>query len=137
MPIVRLFRLFCAVLLAVLVLQRVPAGAGEPDDFQTAVEDASARCRLALRILETEGQRETAAAVHSFRQSWQRVVERYGAIRPAAATDDTAMFLDVDMRIVGVLLVIDLGNRDAARTGLEAIESKVTELSARSSPPER
>jgi hypothetical protein len=135
MPIVRLFRLFFAVLLAGLMLQ--PAGADERDDFQAALEDASARCRTALQILETESQQNTAAAVHRFRQSWQRVMDRHGAIRTDTRTEDAALFLDVDMRIIGVILVIDLGNRDAARSALEAIDNKLTEFGARSLAPER
>src|SRR5262249_32948866 len=96
---IRLFRLSCAILLAALVLHWQPASADERDDFRAAVEDASARCRFALRVLETESQQDTAAAVHHFRQAWQRVIER-----AHARTDDAAMFLDVDMRIIGVLL---------------------------------
>src|SRR5438270_125405 len=119
MPFARLFRLSCAALFAALVLHWLPARADERDDFGAAVEEASARCRLALQILDTESQQDTAAAVHRFRQSWQRVLERYAAIRPAAPSEGAAMFLDVDMRIIGVLLVIDLGNRDAARSALE------------------
>jgi hypothetical protein len=40
----------------------------------------------------------------------------------------------VDMRLVGVLLVIDMGNRDAARDGLAPIEETLSQLSARSAP---
>jgi hypothetical protein len=134
-PLRPIFRFFFAALLTVPLL--CPAHAGERDDFQTAIEEASAQCRVALQILETESQQDTAAAVHRFRHSWQRVIERRGAAQSRPAPDDAAMFLDVDMRIVGTLLIIDLGNRDAARSALEAIEAIVADLSARSAERDR
>jgi hypothetical protein len=40
----------------------------------------------------------------------------------------------VDMRLIGVLLTIELGNRDAAREGLRPIGETLAQLSARSAP---
>lgn len=131
----RIGRLFWFVGLLVTVVLS-PANADVRGDYQAALEDASARCRLALRILETESQQDTAAAVLSLRQSWERVVERQSAARAAPTAEDTTVFLDVDMRIIGVLLVIDLGNRDAARSALEAIENILAELSSHASSPD-
>jgi hypothetical protein len=45
------------------------------------------------------------------------------------------MFMQIDVRLVGVLLVIDLGNRDAARSALAPVEETLTRLAARSTPP--
>jgi hypothetical protein len=44
------------------------------------------------------------------------------------------MFTVIDARLVGVLLVIDMGNRDAARAGLAPIQETLSDLSARSAP---
>jgi hypothetical protein len=43
----------------------------------------------------------------------------------------------VDMRLIGVLLTIDMGNRDAAREGLAPIEQTLAELRARSMPAQQ
>src|SRR5882757_3762538 len=94
-------------------------------DFHAAVEQAAAEHRLAMDTLETSGQRETAAAVQRLRQTWQAINERFtGEHRPAPFADDEqypTMFMQVDVRLVGVLLTIDMGNRDAARSGLAPI----------------
>jgi len=139
--IVRLFRLCCGLILAALVLQWLvyPARADEVADVKYALEDAAMQHRIALRTLETSGQQETAAAVQRFRQSWQQVVESYGAL-PAGVAGDTripAVFVDIDLRIIGVLLTIDLGNRDAARSGLEAIAGLMAELGSGPTRPAR
>lgn len=137
--IARDFRRFLAAMLVALLVQWLvsPAGAGELADFRAAMDEVSAQHRLALATLETSGQQETAAQVHRFRQSWQQIVDRFGKERPAAfAGDDTYMatLLDIDVRTIGVLLVIDLGNRDAARNALAAIGDTLSDLKARSAP---
>jgi hypothetical protein len=123
--------------LFVLVLAMPARGDELTDDFHAAVEQAAAEYRAAKATLETRGQQETAAAVHRFRETWQGINERFGKNRPAAFADDEqydSMFMLVDMRLVGVLLVIDMGNRDAAREGLAPIEETLSQLSARSAP---
>ena len=47
------------------------------------------------------------------------------------------MFMLVDTRLVGVLLVVDMGNREAARDALAPIQETLSRLSARSAPAER
>jgi hypothetical protein len=109
-------------------------------DFHAAVEQATADYRAARATLETSSQAETAAAVNRFRQAWQSLNDRFGAHRPAAFADDqdfVTTFMLVDMRLIGVLLTIDLGNRDAARDGLVPIEQTLAQLRARSMPAER
>jgi len=135
-------RLSQVVLAALFVLAlATPAGGDElTDDFHAAVERATAEYRDARATLETRGQAETAAAVQRFREAWQEIGERFGKNRPAAFADDEQyenMFMLVDTRLVGVLLVIDLGNRDAAREGLKPIEETLSRLSARSAPAGR
>ena len=119
-----------ALLLQWLVL---PAVADELGELRAALERASEQHRLALATLETSGQQETAAEVHRFRQTWQDVVERFGARRRATGAGDEstmAALLDIDVRIIGILLIIDLGNRDAARDTLLSIAVTLSDLKA-------
>ena len=137
---VRAFRALTAVLLLAVAILAPPVRADELADFRAAVDEASAEYRLTLRILENRSQDETAAAVHRLRAAWQAIGERFGARRPAAFADDEnfgAMFMQIDVSLVGVLLVIDLGNRDGARAALAPIGEALAKLSARSAPPVR
>ena len=45
-----------------------------------------------------------------------------------------ATFMQVDARIVGALIVIDIGSREAARDALAPIAETLAALSARSAP---
>jgi hypothetical protein len=125
----------CAALLLALAAFTCPALADELSDFHDAVEDATVVYNSAMSILETRSQADTAAAVHALRASWQAIGERFAGHRPAAFADDenyATMFFQVDMSLVGVLLVIDLGNRDGARAGLTTVGETLAKLSARS-----
>jgi len=137
---VRGIRGLAAAVLLMLVVVTAPAAADELADFHAAVERAAGEYRLALRTLETRGQDETAAAVHRLRAAWQAIGERFGANRPAAFADDenfAGMFMQIDVGLVGVLLVIDLGNRDGARAALAPIGETLARLAARSAPSPR
>jgi len=128
-----------AVMLAALCMLALPfAGrSAELADFHAAVERAAEEYQSAMMTLETQGQQETAAAVQRFREAWQAIGERFGKDRPAPFADDEeygAMFMLIDMRLIGVLLVIDMGNRDAARKGMAPIKETLARLSERSSP---
>ena len=109
-------------------------------DFHAAVEEATAEYRVARATLETSGQQETAAAVQRFRWAWQSLNERFVKPPPAPFADDPdypTMFMQVDVQLIGVLLTIDMGNRDAARNGLAPIGDTLARLSARSAPGAR
>jgi len=109
-------------------------------DFHAAVEAATADYRAALTTLETSGQAETTAAVQRFRQSWQAINDRFGRDRPVMFADTEEFmrtFVLVDVRLIGVLLTIDMGNRNAARDGLAPIADTLADLSARSAPAAR
>jgi hypothetical protein len=137
---VRGFRGRCAALLLALTMLAPAAAADELADFHAAVGDATDAYNQAMVTLETRGQAETATAVHRLRASWQAIGERFAAQRPAAFADDEnfgAMFMQVDMSLVGVLLVIDLGNRDGARAALTPVGETLAKLSARSIAPAR
>jgi hypothetical protein len=128
-----------AMLVAVLALWfALPAHADELADFQEAVAQASAQYRVAMTTLETRGREETSAAVQRFRQAWQIVIDRREASRPAAFADAeqyAGLFMQVDARIVGALIVIDIGSRDAARDALAPIAETLLQLSAAPAPP--
>lgn len=127
----------CIALIALAALTTVSARADERDDFHAAVERAIGQYRVTMKVLETRSQAETAAEVHELRVAWQSIGERFAANRPPAFADDPdypGLFMQVDMRFVGLLLVIDLGNRDAARESLLSIGETLSRLSARSAP---
>jgi len=74
------------------------------------------------------------AAVSAVLAGDQRAVRQAS---PRTFCDDekfATMFMLVDVQLVGVLLVVELGNRDAARGGLVPIEETLSRLSARSAP---
>lgn len=134
-----LMRLPRAMLIAILVLWFAPpASADELADFQEAVAQASAQYRVAMTTLETRGREETSAAVQRFRQAWQIVIDRRESSRPAAFADAeqyAGLFMQVDARIVGALIVIDIGSRDAARDALAPIGETLLQLSAAPASP--
>src|SRR5262245_44044631 len=127
-----------ATLAALFVLAlSVPARADQLADFHAAVKNASEQYRIAMETMETRGQAETADAVQRFRASWHAISDRFGKDRPAPFAGDEqygTMFMLVDTRVIGVLLAIDLGNRDAARRGSAPIRETLADLSARSAP---
>jgi hypothetical protein len=132
----------CMAALAALFMLAlpVPGRADELADFHAAVKEASEQYRIAMDTMETRGQAETADAVHRFRASWHAISERFGKDRPAPFKGDEqygTMFMLVDTRVIGVLLAIDLGNRDAARSGFAPIRETLADLSERSAPAAR
>jgi hypothetical protein len=132
--------LFRAVLLAAsLALPVTPVAADELAAFHAAVERASVRYRAAMNALETQGREETSAQVALLRQEWQRLAERFAAVRPTVFADDktyAGTFTQVDASLVGALIVIDIGSREAARKALGPIGETLTRLSERSAPTE-
>jgi hypothetical protein len=113
------------------------ARADELADFHAAVIEAAAQYRVALTTLETSGRDETAAEVRRFRQAWQAVIERFGRIRTIDRAHDpelAATFMQVDVRIIGTLLVIEMGNRDAARDSLAPIAEVLVSLQTHTAP---
>ena len=138
--IVRLFRLGAALLLAALLLQwlLLPASADERADIQAAFKLAAAQYQVALRTLETRGREETAAEVSRLREAFQAVIQQFDASQAALRKDQeyAGLLMQVDVSIVGVLLVIDFGSREAARNVLMPIGQALSELGARAALPE-
>jgi hypothetical protein len=129
----------CAVLaLALALLMPAHGRADELADFHAAIERALDQYHFAMSVLETGSQEQTSAEVGRLRQAWQAIAARFGAQRPAAFDNDDNyrnLFMKNDLGLVGVLLIIDLGNREAARAALVAIGDSLTQLAARSAPP--
>jgi hypothetical protein len=137
-PIVRLFRLLrsgTAVLVTALLLQW-PIGlaaADERSELAAAFKLANAQYQVALKTLETRGREETAAEVHRLREAFQAVIQQVDTNRAALGldTDYDGMLLQLDVSMVGVMLVIDFGSREAARDVLTPIGQSLAELQAR------
>jgi hypothetical protein len=129
------------VLVALCVLAISPAGRSEElADFHAAVQRATAQYRIAIATLKTRSREETSAAVLRFRESWQSIIDQFGKNPPAAFADDeqyAGMFSLIDARLVGALIVIDIGSREAASDALAPIEETLTRLSMRSAPAPR
>ena len=137
-PIVRLFRLcrLGTVILITALLVQWPisaAGADERAELEAAFKLASAQYQVALKTLETRGREETSAEVGRLRETFQAVIEQFDANRAALGLDQdyAGMLMQLDVSIVGVMLVIDFGSREAARDALTPIGESLAELGAR------
>ena len=134
-PIVRLFRLGTVVLITALLVQWPisAAGADERSELEAAFKLANAQYQVALKTLETRGREETAAEVHRLREAFQAVIRQVDANRTALGLDPDydGMLMQLDVSMVGVMLVIDFGSRDAARDALTPIGQSLAELEAR------
>src|SRR4029453_19402983 len=137
--IVRLFRLWlplCTAALAtalILLWSPLANGADERADLQAAFRLASAQYQIALKTLETRGREETANEVSRLREAFQAVIAKFDANRAAVANDQdyAGLLMQLDTSIVGVMLVVDFGTREAAREALVPIGRSLSELGAR------
>ena len=96
--------------------------------FGAAVERAELQYRIALRTLESAGRDETAAEVRLFREALQDAISRLDEHRPPTSESDDSYagtMLQIDMAIVGALIVIDIGSREAARAVLTPIGERL------------
>jgi hypothetical protein len=135
-------RILRPALWALLLLALAWPAGGRADalaDLHATVASASIQYRIAMNTLETSGREQTALEVQRLRSAWQAVMEQFSANHPAAFSNDDefpSVFMQVDTRIVGALIVIDIGSRDAARDGLAPIGEILSRLQARSAPPQ-
>ena len=137
-PVVRLFRLLRlgALILVTALLAQCPisaAGADEHADLHAALALAGAQYQVALKTLETRGREETAAEVSRLREAFHAVMEQFDANQSALSLDPdyAAALMQLDVSIVGVMLVIDFGSREAARDALVPIGQSLADLGAR------
>jgi len=126
-------------LLLALILAGAPlvAGAGDLKDLADAVERAELQYRIALRTLESSGREQTAAEVRLFREALQDAISRLDEQRPPKSESDDSYagtMLQIDMAIVGALIVIDIGSREAARAALTPIGERLAKLRERVDP---
>jgi hypothetical protein len=132
---VRLFPLRAALVAAALLLPWSPsaAGADERADLQAAFRLATAQYQVALKTLETRGREETAAEVSRLREAFQAVIQQFNANRVALDGDQdyAGALMQLDVSIIGVLLVIDFGSREAAREALIPVGRSLAELGGR------
>jgi hypothetical protein len=126
-----------AAILFALLLTPMAAASDERAAFVESMAQASAQYRVAMQTLETDGREQTAAEVRMFRELVGEIIERFGK-SPAFAKDEAfaAALLDIDVRLVATLIVIDIGSRDAAREALKAIGDTLAQLHGRSAPPQ-
>jgi len=140
-PIVRLCRLSTVILITALLVQwpMSAAGADERAELEAAFKLASAQYQVALKTLETRGREETAAEVSRLREAFHAVMEHFDANQSALGLDPdyAGTLMQLDVSIVGVLLVIDFGSREAARDALAPIGQSLAELGARAALRER
>jgi hypothetical protein len=127
-----------AAIFLLWVVLTAGAEADELADFHRAIEHAADEYGVAVQTLETRGREETAAAVHRFRAAWQAVIDRFEKNPPSVPAEGesyAAIFMQVDMRIVSALIVVDIGSREAARDALAPIAETLARLRERSAPP--
>jgi hypothetical protein len=131
--IVRLFRLCAALLAATLILPSLSANADERAELQAAFRVATAQYQVALKTLETRGREETANEVSRLREAFQAIIAKFDANRAASGRDQeyAGLLMQLDTSIIGVMLVVDFGSREAARDALVPIGRSLSELAAR------
>lgn len=115
----------------------IAAGADNLKDFTDAVERAELQYRIALRTLETSGREQTAAEVRAFRDVLQEAIARLDEQRPQKSEGDesyAATMMQIDVAVIGVLIVIDIGSREAARAALTPIGERLAKLRERTAP---
>jgi len=123
------------ILLAlILAVAPLPALADDLKDFADAVEQAELQYRIALRTLESSGREQTAAEVRLFRDALQEAIARLDKRGPVKSEGDesyAASMLQIDMAVIGALIVIDIGSREAARAALTPIGERLAKLRER------
>jgi hypothetical protein len=124
-----------SILLALLLAAApLPALADDLAEFADAVEHAELQYRIALRTLESSGREQTAAEVRLFRDALQEAIaqlDKHPPPKPDGDESYAASMLQIDMAIIGALIVIDIGSREAARAALTPIGERLAKLRER------
>jgi len=76
--------------------------------------------------------------VARLREAFQAVIAKFDANRATSGSDQdyAGLLFQLDTSIVGVMLVVDFGSREAARAALVPIGRSLSELRARAAPGE-
>lgn len=112
----------------VLAVIATPIRADDLDDFNRAVEAAMSHHRVALGYLRTENVDLAVLELEAMREAWAKAS---GMRRPAVYRDNpryTETMLDVNVRIVGIFLVLDMGRIDVARASLNTIRHLLADM---------
>jgi len=122
-----------ALVAAALLLPWSPSAARADEHLQAAFRLATAQYQVALKTLETRGREDTAAEVSRLREAFQAVIQQFNANQATLGGDQdyAGALMQLDVSIIGVLLVIDFGSREAAREALMPIGRSLAELGAR------
>lgn len=125
----------CVARIACLVLTllggTLTAHGDELDDFNTAVEAASAHNRVAIGYLRTGNADLASLEMDRLRDSWLQLTERFSGTRPNAFEGNalySKLFTAVSARLVGADIMLKTGRLDAAREALDAIRGDLYEL---------
>jgi hypothetical protein len=132
-----MFLLRMTLLALILASAPLRAFADDLEQFTVAIERAELQYRVALRTLESSGRDETAAEVRLFREAWQDAIARLDKNPPEQFAGDesyAATMTEIDARLVGALIVIDIGSREAARSALAPIGETLARLRERTAP---
>jgi hypothetical protein len=111
-----------------LALLAAPARADDLDDFNRAIEAAMSHHRVALGYLRTENVDLAVLELEAMREAWAKAS---ALPRPAIYRDNprfTETMLDVNVRVVGVFLVLDMGRIDVARASLQTIRQSLAAM---------
>lgn len=112
----------------VLAILAAPARASDLDNFNRAVEGAMSRHRVALGYLRTGNVDLAVLELEAMRDAWARAS---ALPRPAIYRDNplfTQTMLDVNVRVVGIFLVLDMGRIDVARASLTTIRHSLAAM---------
>jgi hypothetical protein len=118
-----------------LVLAVAPVRADDLAEFNAAVERAAAHNRIALGYLRTDVVDLAVLELERMQSAWGELLKRFGKTPPAALRDNplyTEIMIDVPTRVVGTMLVLDLGRTDVARASLQAIRERLSEMRKKS-----
>src|SRR5262245_53201847 len=112
-----------------LALATAPAAASDLADFNAAVERAAAHNRVALGYLRTDSVDLAVLELERMQAAWGDLVNRFGKNPPAEFRGNplyTEVLIDVPTRIVGTILILDLGRTDVARASLQTNRERLS-----------
>jgi hypothetical protein len=132
---ISLMSMTCVARVACLVLTllggTLTAQGDALDDFNAAVEAASAHNRIAIGYLRTGNADLASLEIDRLRDSWIQLTEQFSGKRPSVFEGNALygkLFTAVSARLVGADITLKTGRLDAARDALDAIRSDLYEL---------
>ncbi|HWM48893.1 MAG TPA: hypothetical protein VNR11_18480 [Xanthobacteraceae bacterium] len=114
-----------------LALPPRPALADDLAAFNAAVERAAAHNRVALGYLRTDSIDLAVIELERMQAAWGELVTRFGKTPPDALRDNPLFvetMVDVPTKIVGTMLVMEMGRTDLARAALQEIRETLSRM---------